>query len=78
MKLTDGTYLCPFCLSSNICEGPHMKESEEFNFFEYMHYAKIDHLETVIEEIKKYQIKNNIDLSELSSIIQKRLAERDK
>jgi hypothetical protein len=78
MKLSDGTYLCPFCLSSTICEGPHIKEHEESNLKEFMYYAKVDHLEIVLEEIKKYQIESGIDLAKLAMTIKNRLMGRDK
>jgi hypothetical protein len=78
MKLSDGTYLCPFCLSSKICEGPHIKEHEESNLKEFMYYAKVDHLEIVLEEIKKYQIDSGIDLAKLAMTIKNRLMGRDK
>jgi len=78
MKLTDGTYLCPFCLSSFLCEGPHIKQEEENSIREFMYYAKIDHIEVVLEEILKYQSENMVDLSSLANSIKSRLLKRDK
>ena len=78
MKLTNGAYLCPFCLSSFLCEGPHIKEEDDKNFNEFIEYTKIDHVELVLEEILKYQRDNMIDLTELSNSIEIRLMERDK
>lgn len=78
MKLSDGTYLCPFCLTSAICEGPHIKEAEENNLRELMHYAKIDHIELALEEISKYEKSNGLNLQELSTNIKNSLMKRDK
>lgn len=78
MRLSDGTYLCPFCLSSSLCDGPHIKEEDEQSLREFMHYAKIDHLELVLEEILKYQTENKLDLSRLAIEIKQRLLKRDR
>lgn len=78
MKLTDGTYLCPFCLSSFLCEGPHIKEEDEKNFNDFIYYTKVDHVHVVLEEISKYAKNNNIDLTELSKSVEHKLMERDK
>ena len=78
MKLDDGTYLCPFCLTSWICEGPHIKEDDELNLKEWAHYNKVDHLLIVIEEIQKFAIDNNINLEPLALAVKKRLMGRDR
>jgi hypothetical protein len=78
MKLTDGTYLCPFCLTSTICEGPHIKEIEENNLREMMYYAKIDHIELVLEEISKYEKEKGINLQQLSNNVKTALLKRDR
>lgn len=61
-----------------MCDGPHIKEEDEKSLFEFMYYAKIDHLELVLEEILKYQIKNKLDLNGLAIEIKQRLLKRDK
>jgi hypothetical protein len=78
MKLSDGTYLCPFCLSSTICEGPHIKEEEEQNLKEFVYYAKIDHIELALEQISKYEKEKNINLQELANNIKNVLWKRDR
>jgi hypothetical protein len=78
MKLSDGTYLCPFCLSSSVCEGPHITEEEEQNLKELVHYAKIDHIELALEEISKYEKEKNINLHELAINIKNILWKRDR
>lgn len=78
MKLSDGTYLCPFCLSSTICEGPHIKEEEEKNLKEFVYYAKIDHIELALEQISKYEKEKNINLQELANNIKNVLWKRDR
>jgi hypothetical protein len=78
MKLSDGTYLCPFCLSSSICEGPHIKEEDENNLRELVYYAKIDHIELALEQISKYEKEKNINLHELATNIKNILWKRDR
>jgi hypothetical protein len=78
MRLNDGTYLCPFCLTSTICEGPHIKEIEEHNLLEMMYYAKIDHIELVLEEISKYEKEKSINLQQLSDNVKNALLKRDR
>ena len=78
MRLSDGTYLCPFCLSSTICEGPHIKEEEEKNLKELAHYAKIDHIELALEQISKYEKEKNINLHELALNIKNTIWKRDR
>jgi hypothetical protein len=55
-----------------------MKEENEASFREFLHYAKIDHIELVLEEILKYQNENMIDLSRLAITIKERLLKRDR
>lgn len=78
MKLSDGTYLCPFCLSSSICEGPHIKEEDENNLRELVYYAKIDHIDLALEEISKYEKEKNINLYELANNIKNTILKRDR
>lgn len=78
MNLDDGTYLCPFCLTSWICEGPHINEEDEENLKEWAYYNKVDHLSIVLEEMQKFAINNNINLEPLASAVKKRLMGRDK
>lgn len=78
MRLSDGTYLCPFCLSSSICEGPHVTEEEERNLEEFAHYAKIDHAELALEEISKYEKEKKINLHELANNIKNTILKRDR
>lgn len=78
MKLSDGTYLCPFCLTSAICEGPHIKQEDEQNLREFVYYAKIDHIELALEEISKYEKEKNITLHELANNIKNTILKRDR
>jgi hypothetical protein len=70
---------CPFCVTSSICDGPHIKsKKEEQNIMDYLNNVREDHIFVMLQEIKKYSIKTGIDLQELIEIVEKRLIERNK
>ena len=78
MKLDNGQWLCIFCLSSKECVGPHIAEEHTKSFYEFAYYAKEDHADAAIEEIEKYEIKNNLDLSELKKNVKEKVMSRDR
>jgi hypothetical protein len=51
MRLSDDKYLCPFCVSSWDCDGPHIKEEDLNNFLIRLHYIRRDLAELAKEEI---------------------------
>jgi len=70
---------CPFCVTSTICDGPHVKTIEEqINLFKYLYHTKQDHIFNAIDEVRKYGLENNIDLQDLSERIKDRVNKRDR
>jgi hypothetical protein len=70
---------CPFCVTSWICDGPHIiLENEQRNFFEYVNYSKEDYIYNTLYEIKAYSKEKGIDLSELSNRVKERIQRRDR
>lgn len=69
MKLSDGKYICPFCVSSWDCDGPHIKEEELVNYYERINYIKEDLALIAQETVSDYAAKNNWDLSELEKLV---------
>jgi hypothetical protein len=68
---------CPFCITSWICDGPHVVlENERRNLFEYLSYSKEDYIFNTLDEIRRYSAEKNIDLQELSNRIKKRIEVR--
>jgi len=77
MKLNNGKYLCPFCLSSTRCEGPHIEEIDEKNFLEYILKIKEDYIETTLQCLREFSVNKNIDLSELTNSVVEKLQKRN-
>lgn len=71
-------WLCPFCVTSWICDGPHIESKDIQSFIEYMYYAKEDHVYTCIDEIEKYERKYKVDLNELKTNVIQKMIERDR
>ena len=67
-------FSCPFCITSWICDGPHIvSEKERQNLFQYLSYSKEDYIFNTLDEIRKYGEENDIDLQKLSDRIKKRI-----
>jgi len=66
MLLNDGTYLCPFCVSSWDCDGPHIEEKDLESF-----YLRLHHIREDLAELAKEEILSNPQLSrqELSDVV---------
>ena len=77
MRLNNGKYLCPFCLSSVHCEGPHIEEIYEKNFLEYILKIKEDYIESTLQCLREFCSKNNIELNELTNLIIEKLQKRN-
>lgn len=76
MRLNDGKYLCPFCVSSWHCDGPHIKEEDLPSFYERLGYIREDLTLLAIEEIEKYEVSAKIDLSVLKQAVHTELFKR--
>jgi hypothetical protein len=73
MLLNDGTYLCPFCVSSWDCDGPHIEEEDLDSF-----YLRLYHIRQDLAELAREEILNNQTLPtvELAQAIYKSISER--
>ncbi len=76
MKLNDGKYLCPFCVSSWDCDGQHIEEKDLNNFYERLGYIREDLTLLALEEIDKYEASAKIDLSLLKRAVFESLIKR--
>jgi hypothetical protein len=76
MRLNDGKYICPFCVSSWDCDGPHIEENDLDSFYERLAYIREDITLVAIEEIEKYEASENLDLSVLKRSIFDKLTKR--
>lgn len=76
MRLNDGKYLCPFCVSSWDCDGPHIEEKDLENFYERLGYIREDLALLAIEQIEKYEVSANLDLSDLKQAVANELFKR--
>lgn len=68
---------CPFCITSWICDGPHLvSQQERSNLFEYMNYSKEDYIFNTLDEIREYAKETGTDLQKLSDRIKDRVERR--
>lgn len=76
MKLSDGKYLCPFCVSSWDCDGPHIEEEDLNNFYERIGYISKDLALLAVEEIKRFEASTDLELSDLKQAVYNKLIKR--
>jgi hypothetical protein len=76
MRLNDGKYLCPFCVSSWDCDGPHIEEKDLDSFYERLGYIREDLTLLALEEIDKYEASQNLELSILKRAVFESLIKR--
>jgi hypothetical protein len=76
MQEKSDKYLCPFCVSSWDCDGPHIKEEDMNSFNERIHFMREDAALLSKELIEDFAKANNLNLSELSELIYSRLINR--
>jgi hypothetical protein len=70
-------YECPFCVTSWICDGPHISSQKDIdNYFDYTEYTREYYMLATLDEIKKYSKEAKLDLSVLSDRIKKMMEER--
>jgi hypothetical protein len=68
----DQDYECPFCITSWICDGPHISSKKDMdNYLEYTKYTREYYLLVTLDEIKRYSRETGLDLSALSDRIKK-------
>jgi len=76
MQEKSDKYLCPFCVSSWDCDGPHIKEEDINSFNERVHYMREDMALLSKELIQEFAKDNNLNLDSLSETIYTRLINR--
>lgn len=76
MQEKSNKYLCPFCVSSWDCDGPHVKEEDIDSFNERMFFMREDMALLSKELIEDFAKANNLNLSKLSEVIYNRLMHR--
>jgi len=76
MQEKSDKYMCPFCVSSWDCDGPHIKEEDIDNFNERVHYMREDMALLGKELVQEFAKANNLNLNSLSETIYTRLINR--
>jgi len=76
MQEKSDKYLCPFCVSSWDCDGPHIEEEDINSFNERVHYMREDMALLSKELIQEFAKDNNLNLDSLSETIYTRLINR--
>jgi len=68
-------YLCPFCVSSWVCDGPHIEEKDVIKFYRKLGLIKED----LGEYAKELIIKNgkSLNLDELALLVEASIKNRD-
>jgi hypothetical protein len=74
MKSTPDYYLCPFCVSSWVCHGPHIEEKDMEKFLFKVQILKEDLAEYSKELVLKHG--SSMTIEELASLIQAKLLSR--
>jgi hypothetical protein len=69
-------YLCPFCVSSWDCDGPHIKQEDLDSFYERFHYVKEDLALLAKEFVEEYSKEKGLNLSDLEQAIYTKLKNR--
>jgi hypothetical protein len=76
MQEKSDKYLCPFCVSSWDCDGPHIEEDKANNFNERLYYVREDLALLGKELIQDFAKQNGLNLSDLSEAVYTRLINR--
>lgn len=74
--MSSNYYLCPFCLSSWVCDGPHIEEKD----FEKFRYWVKNLIQADIAELAKEVILEqgeNMDHKTLATYVEQKLLNRD-
>lgn len=73
--MTTDYYLCPFCFSSSLCDGPHIEQKD---FAKFRYWIKL--LQADIAELAKEVILEqgeNMDYKALATYVEQKLLDRD-
>lgn len=73
--MTDNYYLCPFCVSSWVCHGPHIEEKDIDKFYYRMKILQDDLAEFAKEIVLEQG--GNKSTEELASFIEDKVRNRD-
>jgi hypothetical protein len=73
--VTDNYYLCPFCVSSWVCHGPHIEEKDIDKFYYRMKILQDDLAEFAKEIVLEQG--GNKSTEELASFIEDKVRNRD-
>jgi hypothetical protein len=76
MRLHDGKYLCPFCISSWDCDGPHIEEKDLQNFYERLHFIKEDLALLATETIDALSFDEKSDFEKVKVSVYKAIMNR--
>jgi len=68
---------CPFCITTWICDGPHISLKDMDNYLIHREYTKEYHLLVFLDEIKRYELETGLDLSVLSDRVKKIIESRE-
>lgn len=72
--MTEKYYICPFCLSSWICEGPHIEEKYLARFYKRVEVEQEDLAEFAKELVLEHGDK--LDLTALGNLLEQKLKNR--
>lgn len=73
--MIDDYYLCPFCVSSWVCHGPHIEKKDIDKFYYRMRIMQDDLAEFAKELVLAQG--QNIDISDLANILEQKLKNRE-
>lgn len=72
--MTEKYYMCPFCLSSWICEGPHIEEKDIARFYHRVKIEQGDLAEFAKELVLEHGDK--LDVGHLANMLEEKIKNR--
>jgi hypothetical protein len=69
-----GYYMCPFCVSSWVCHGPHVEPEDLPKYVEKLRYMQQDLAEFSKEVVLKYG--DGLSTEELAKLVEQKLLTR--
>lgn len=69
-------YMCPFCVSSWVCDGPHIEEKHVANLIERIWYIKEDVALLASETINQYGDQHGQDMQALAKSVYNKIMNR--
>lgn len=69
-------YLCPFCVSSWDCDGPHIKQEDLDSFYERIYHVREDLALLAKELVDEYSKEHGLNLSDLEQAVYSKLKNR--